>query len=57
MKKLEELQQSKKEYSPEVMEFFNELHQGSIQNIEDMKKKLEDAEKELNRRRNLGENI
>ena len=56
-KKLTEMQQSKKDYPPELIEFFKQLHDGALRNIEDMNAQIADAEQELAHRRSLGEDI
>lgn len=56
-KLITELQQINNQYSPELIEFFKQIHQSSQQNIESIKQQIEDAERELEHRRNLGENL
>lgn len=55
MKKINELDLSKKEV--ELLEFFEKLHSESLTNIKDIQQQILEATKELERRRNLGENI
>lgn len=56
-KKIEELQQPKKEYSPEVIEFFKEISEELRVLGVSIQAQLEDAEKELAQSRSLGEDI
>ena len=56
-KPINELQQSKKEYSPEVIEFFKEISEELRVLGISIQEQLEDAEKELEHRRSLGEDI
>ena len=56
-KPINELQQSKKELSPELINFLKDMHESSLKNIQDLKQQIADAELELSNRRNRGENI
>lgn len=57
IKKVEELTQSKKTHSPEVKEFFKEVSEEFRSLGIKIQEQLEDAERELENRRRLGEDI
>lgn len=57
MKKVNELRHPKKDQSLEVVNFLKEIHEDALKNIADIEQQLIDAEKELSRRRSLGEKI
>lgn len=54
---INELQQSKKELSPELIDFLKDMHESSQKNIKSIKQQIADAERELAHRRSLGEDL
>jgi hypothetical protein len=54
---ISELKNNEKTLSPELLSFLKELNIGSNNNIKDIQLQIENANKELEYRRSLGENI
>jgi|LakMenEpi03Aug12_release.lakeMendotaPanAssembly.Ray.scaffolds.fasta_scaffold1664811_2 hypothetical protein len=56
-KSISELKNNEKTLSSELLSFLKELNIGSNNNIKDIQLQIENANKELEYRRSLGENI
>lgn len=56
-KPVEERKQLTKQYPPELVDFFEEIHRESQKNIESINQQIAEAEIELEHRRNLGEDL
>ena len=56
-KSISELKNNEKTSSSELLSFLQELSIGSSNNIKDIQLQIEDANKELEYKRSLGENI